>query len=149
VLPGLEKKEIIRKLTFAAIGAIAVVANYGANQMTQAVGLGLVVAGPVGYVTGGQVNFFLHNFVTWRDRHPTMVGWQRRWRLFMLGNVISMVINTVALVLYVQWGIAQLPAFIGALGTSFVFNWLWNDRLSFAHHPLDPPEEPVTERSDS
>jgi putative flippase GtrA len=139
--PLLNRREILRKIHFIAIGVIAVVANYGANQMAQAIGFGLIIAGPVGYVTGGQVNFFLHNFVTWRDRHPTMEGWSRRWLLFMAGNGIGLAINTAALLAYVALGFPQLAAFFAALATSAVFNWLWNDRLSFAHRPLDPPEE--------
>jgi putative flippase GtrA len=140
--------EVTRKLTFVCMGLIAVFANYGANQMAQAIGLTLAVAGPIGYITGGQVNFFLHNFVTWRDRHPTLAGWRRRWVLFMLGNAVGLLINTVALVLYAGWGVPDVLGFLGALCTSAMFNWFWNDRLSFAHHPLDPPED-FSERSDT
>lgn len=134
-------RELQRVAIYIALGWVAIFANFGANQMTQYLGFALVVAGPVGYLVGGQVNFFLHNGVTWRDRHPTMAGWRRRWLLFMMGNMVGLVLYTVAIVWYTNLGMPEVLAFFAALTTGAIFNWLWNHHLAFAKHPLDPPED--------
>lgn len=142
--PWSSKRELLRFAIYWAIGAVAILANFGSKSMAEFVGVPLIAAGPVGYLVGGQVNFFLHNGVTWRDRHPTMEGWRRRWVLFMTGNLVGLIIYTTAIMSYTKLGATAVAAFFAALCTSAVFNWLWNHHLAFAHHPLDPPEEEVS-----
>jgi putative flippase GtrA len=134
------QREWIRVAVYGAMGACAILTNFGTLNLLLVLEVPLVVAGPVGYIVGGQANFFLHNGVTWRDRHPTMDGWGRRWVLFMLGNTIGLVINTIALLTYTRLGFPETAAFFAALATSAVCNWLWNNRIAFAHHPLNPPD---------
>ncbi|MCA9325544.1 GtrA family protein [Candidatus Saccharibacteria bacterium] len=134
------ERRFVRKLVFVAMGIVSVMTNYGTQQMLLVSDVSLGLAAFVGYLVGGQTNFFLHHTVTWRDRHPTMQGWVRRWWLFMAGNIVGAGIFSLALKVYSRTDMWPIAAFFGALGSSAIFNWLWNHHVSFAHHPLDPPE---------
>ncbi|MGH7240784.1 MAG: GtrA family protein [Candidatus Saccharimonadales bacterium] len=119
----------------------SIASNFGCKSFLQLWGVPLVVAAPIAYWVGGVINFGLHNCVTFKDRHPTLQGISRRFVLFELGNAGGLVINTLAILLYTHLGLSQVAAFFTALNTSAIWNWTWNNVVTFARHPLNPPAE--------
>jgi putative flippase GtrA len=138
VRAGLTWEEIKLKLFYATVVGGSTFINFATKTTLQAYGLPLAIAGPVAYIFGGQCNFVGHNLVTFKV-HPSHGSyvWQR-WRRFMVGNLISMPFNTLALLVYTSLGLSEFVAFGVALLTSGLINWWYNRHYTFADAKDDP-----------
>lgn len=152
VKPGLTKRELKRKAVYSTLGLIPFFANFGIKEAFQMIGAPLAIAGIVGYIAGGQINYPLHYRITWGDHTKATID-RSRWRKYTFGNVCGLGINLTALLFYThllsvmdwQWA-APLIAFSAAVCTSWVFNYTWNHRVAFAvhkhHHPAKSVADP-------
>lgn len=130
----------VRVSVYGIIGAIALMCNYSVNEMFLTVGLSLSAASGLAYVTAGHVNFFLHKTVTWGDIHPGMSGWHLHYPLFVLGNLIGMVVNLIALHFYQQLSVPAILVHYAAVFTAFPFNFWWNHKVTFKIRDQKPPK---------
>lgn len=147
VCRGLTWEELKVKLVYLAMNIGCALITLSLKTTLQAVGHApLFVAAPVAFVVGGQLNFGLHNFVTFSFRHPTLEGVGQRWRRFVVGNVSALGVNLAALAAYRHFGVGDTLAFVLALGTSGVLDWLYNKHFAFAGEPLNPPEESFSDK---
>lgn len=139
---GLTWEELKIKLVYAALNIGCAVITVSVKTTLQTVGdVPLFAAATVAFVFGGQLNFGLHNFVTFSFRHPTLQGVGQRWRRFVVGNITGLLLNLTALAGYKWLGVNDTWAFVLALLTSGAFDWLYNKHFAFAGEPLNPPDE--------
>lgn len=139
---GLTWEELKIKLVYAALNTGCAIVTVSLKTTLQTLGnIPLFVAAPVAFIVGGQLNFGLHNFVTFSFRHPTLEGVGQRWRRFVAGNIAGLMLNLAALAGYKLLGAGDTWAFVLALLTSGAFDWLYNKHFAFAKQPLNPPDE--------
>jgi putative flippase GtrA len=135
-----------RALMYSVVGVIPFAANFSAFNLLLFTGVSVDDATGVAFVIGGQVSFWSHDRLTFGDRHMSLRGWRRRWVLFMPGQLLGFVLNSLsagAMVQFTDWStyvVYGLATVCGVIGT-FTWNNLISHRAPLPTCPVDPSDE--------
>lgn len=100
--------EVLEKIRFAkyiTVGIIPLLANALSVAILSLNGFSPEDAARTGFLVGGQVSFWAHDRITYRDRYPTIHGWTGRWGWFMLAQAAGFLVTYLA-----TWLLAELGA---------------------------------------
>lgn len=125
-----------RVALYLVVGLIPFTANLGTFQLLSLAGISVGFATSLAFLVGGQVAFWSHDRISFGDRYTELLGWPRRWRRFMPGQLAGFGLN---------WSTANLLAEFSELsgiiiwalatvaGITATFSWTnW-----FSHHGKD------------
>lgn len=129
---------VMRLFKYSVLGIIPTLTNLGVFTLTLQLGIGVGLANMLGFIAGGQASFWVHDRFTFGDRHPSLRGWQRRWVLFMPGNLMGLAVNSLAAALLLQLQVPTWWVYVGAMACSLAFSFTWNNLVSH-REPLPPP----------
>lgn len=89
----LEVLEKIRFAKFTTVGIIPFTSNILMVFTLTCFELSPEDASRIGFLFGGQVSFWAHDRITYRDRYPTLEGWMGRWAWFMLAHATGFLVT--------------------------------------------------------
>ncbi len=131
---------LLRLVKYSVLGIVPTVTNVSVFTLALHAGVAVGLANMLGFITGGQASFWVHDRFTFGDRHPTIHGWQRRWVLFMPGNLAGLGVNSVAAATLLQLEANTPQVYVGAMACSLAFSFTWNNLISH-REPLPPPTD--------
>ncbi len=129
---------MMRLFKYCTLGIVPMLTNLSVFATSLSCGIGVGLANMLGFIAGGQASFWVHDRFTFGDRHPTIRGWQRRWVLFMPGNLAGLGVNSVAAATLIQINSGTPQIYVGAMVCSVAFTFTWNNLVSHKQPPPPP-----------